>query len=165
MLGMQKPVYTSLMSSHNPRAPDTLIRPKEILESYGGWAMLGMFAGILVWEEAWDLPHSGALSAALLLLITTGAVVSSLTFEKRMWCRWEGVPRSVLRSTGAPESGARWAARSSAEQGCAPAFGAGASWRRACRSRPAADGACPARPGLATCRPLAHAGSSAPLAA
>jgi polyferredoxin len=60
------------------------------MESYGVWAMVALFAGILVWEEAWDLPHSGALSAALLALITAGAVATSVVYEKRMWCRWAG---------------------------------------------------------------------------
>ena len=61
--------------------------PKEQLEAWGGWFMLSLFGAILVWEEAWDLPHSGVLSAALMLLITSGAVVTSLNYEKRMWCR------------------------------------------------------------------------------
>ncbi|KIZ02049.1 nitrogen assimilation regulatory protein [Monoraphidium neglectum] len=62
--------------------------PKQEMESYGVWAMVALFAGILVWEEAWDLPHSGALSAALLALITAGAVATSVVYEKRMWCRY-----------------------------------------------------------------------------
>ncbi|CAB9507626.1 nitrogen assimilation regulatory protein [Seminavis robusta] len=47
----------------------------------------GLFFGILVWEELWDLPQNGALSAWLLLLITSGALFNSVQFEKRMWCR------------------------------------------------------------------------------
>ena len=60
------------------------------MEAWGGWAMLALFAGILVWEEAWDLPNTAALSAALLGLITAGAVATSLFYEKRMWCRCAG---------------------------------------------------------------------------
>jgi len=48
----------------------------------------GLFAAILMWEELWNLPDNGSLSAWLLVLITTGAVVGSLNFEKRIWCRY-----------------------------------------------------------------------------
>lgn len=41
-----------------------------------------------MWEELWDLPQSGALSACLLLLITSGAVINSVVYEKRLWCRY-----------------------------------------------------------------------------
>jgi polyferredoxin len=41
-----------------------------------------------MWEELWDLPDNGALSACLLLLITAGAVVGSVIYEKRFWCRF-----------------------------------------------------------------------------
>lgn len=39
-------------------------------------------------EEVWDLPHTAYLSGWLLVLITAGAVVCSLFFERRMWCRY-----------------------------------------------------------------------------
>ena len=45
------------------------------------------FAAILVWEEVWNLEDTAWLSSCLLLLITAGAVLSSLVFEKRFWCR------------------------------------------------------------------------------
>ncbi|MEB3199608.1 MAG: 4Fe-4S binding protein [Synechococcaceae cyanobacterium] len=45
------------------------------------------FALILLWETLWDLPDTAWLSSCLLLLITAGAVVGSLLFEKRFWCR------------------------------------------------------------------------------
>jgi len=48
----------------------------------------GLFYAILMWEELWDLPQNANLSACLLLLITAGAVVNSVTFEKRLWCRY-----------------------------------------------------------------------------
>ena len=46
------------------------------------------FALILLWEELWDLQNTAWLSSCLLLLITTGAVIGSLRFEKRFWCRY-----------------------------------------------------------------------------
>ena len=55
------------------------------------WAapvLAGGFAAILLWEALADLPNSGWQSSALLLLITAGAVVGSLRFEKRFWCRY-----------------------------------------------------------------------------
>ncbi|MBD2717802.1 4Fe-4S binding protein [Synechococcus sp. FACHB-909] len=45
------------------------------------------FAAILLWEELGDLRNSARQSSALLLLITAGAVVGSLRFENRFWCR------------------------------------------------------------------------------
>lgn len=36
--------------------------------------------------QLWNLPQNADLSAWLLILITAGAVVFSLTFEKRLWC-------------------------------------------------------------------------------
>ncbi len=46
------------------------------------------FAAILLWEAVWNLENSAWLSSCLLLLITLGAVVGSLRFEKRFWCRY-----------------------------------------------------------------------------
>jgi NAD-dependent dihydropyrimidine dehydrogenase PreA subunit len=46
------------------------------------------FAAILLWEELGDLRDSAWQSSALLLLITAGAVIGSLRFEKRFWCRY-----------------------------------------------------------------------------
>ncbi|MFM8661104.1 MAG: 4Fe-4S binding protein [Cyanobium sp.] len=45
------------------------------------------FAAILRWEELANLADTAWLSSCLLLLITAGAVVGSLRFEKRFWCR------------------------------------------------------------------------------
>ncbi|MEY4297836.1 MAG: hypothetical protein RLZZ423_1015 [Cyanobacteriota bacterium] len=45
------------------------------------------FAAILLWEEVWNLQNTAWLSSCLLLLITAGAVIGSLRFEKRFWCR------------------------------------------------------------------------------
>ena len=46
------------------------------------------FALILLWEEVWNLQNTAWLSSCLLLLITAGAVIGSLCFEKRFWCRY-----------------------------------------------------------------------------
>jgi len=46
------------------------------------------FALILLWEEVWNLQNTAWLSSCLLLLITAGAVIGSLRFEKRFWCRY-----------------------------------------------------------------------------
>ncbi|HYP03816.1 MAG TPA: 4Fe-4S binding protein [Cyanobium sp.] len=46
------------------------------------------FAAILLWEAVWDLENTAWLSSCLLLLITAGAVIGSLRFEKRFWCRY-----------------------------------------------------------------------------
>ena len=56
-----------------------------------GWAsplLAAGFALILLWEEVWNLQNTAWLSSCLLLLITTGAVIGSLRFEKRFWCRY-----------------------------------------------------------------------------
>lgn len=55
------------------------------------WAaplLAGGFAAILLWEELWNLENTAWLSSCLLLLITGGAVICSLLFEKRFWCRF-----------------------------------------------------------------------------
>ncbi|EFJ50727.1 nitrogen assimilation regulatory protein [Volvox carteri f. nagariensis] len=62
--------------------------PRDAAERYGPPFLFSLFAAILVWEEVWDLPHTAALSGWLLLLITAGAVVCSLVFERRLWCRY-----------------------------------------------------------------------------
>jgi polyferredoxin len=46
------------------------------------------FAAILLWEAVGNLENTAWLSSCLLLLITAGAVVGSLAFEKRFWCRY-----------------------------------------------------------------------------
>ena len=46
------------------------------------------FAAILLWESVCDLENTAWLSSCLLLVITAGAVIGSLRFEKRFWCRY-----------------------------------------------------------------------------
>ncbi|MBW4697992.1 MAG: sigma 54-interacting transcriptional regulator [Aphanocapsa lilacina HA4352-LM1] len=69
--------------------PRTLGRwPREQAERWGGWFLFALFVLIFLWEELWDLQNTAYLSAWLLLLITGGAVVCSLIFERRFWCRY-----------------------------------------------------------------------------
>jgi transcriptional regulator with AAA-type ATPase domain/NAD-dependent dihydropyrimidine dehydrogenase PreA subunit len=62
--------------------------PRQEAEKWGGWFLFGMFTLILLWEELWDLENTAYLSGCLLLLITAGAVIFSLLFERRFWCRY-----------------------------------------------------------------------------
>ncbi|WP_434688359.1 sigma 54-interacting transcriptional regulator [Pseudanabaena minima] len=57
-------------------------------ERWGGWFLFGLFVLIYLWEELWDLQNTAYLSAYLLLLITAGAMICSLIFERRYWCRY-----------------------------------------------------------------------------
>jgi polyferredoxin len=56
-------------------------------DRWGAPLLAAGFGAILLWEELADLPHTPWLSSCLLLLITAGAVIGSLRFEKRFWCR------------------------------------------------------------------------------
>ncbi len=62
--------------------------PRQEAERWGGWFMFGLFTLILLWEELWNLENTAYLSSCLLLLITAGAVIFSLLFERRFWCRY-----------------------------------------------------------------------------
>jgi transcriptional regulator with AAA-type ATPase domain/NAD-dependent dihydropyrimidine dehydrogenase PreA subunit len=62
--------------------------PRGAAEQWGGWFLFGLFYLIFVWEEIWDLQNTAYLSAYLLLLITAGAIICSLIFERRFWCRY-----------------------------------------------------------------------------
>jgi transcriptional regulator with AAA-type ATPase domain/NAD-dependent dihydropyrimidine dehydrogenase PreA subunit len=69
--------------------PRTLRKwPRETAEKWGGWFLFGLFVLIFLWEELWNLENTAYLSSWLLLLITGGAVVFSLLFERRFWCRY-----------------------------------------------------------------------------
>ena len=58
------------------------------LNRWGAWVMFAGFVAIYLWEKLWDLPHHAYLSAWLLLTITAGAVIFSLIYERRLWCRY-----------------------------------------------------------------------------
>ncbi|MGB3669399.1 MAG: 4Fe-4S binding protein, partial [Phormidesmis sp.] len=62
--------------------------PRAWAERWGGWILYGGFALILLWEELWHLENTAYLSAWLLLIITAGAVICSVLFERRFWCRY-----------------------------------------------------------------------------
>lgn len=58
------------------------------LNRWGAWVLFAGFVAIYLWEKLWDLPHHAYLSAWLLLTITAGAVIFSLIYERRLWCRY-----------------------------------------------------------------------------
>ncbi len=62
--------------------------PRGETDRWAAPALAAGFAAILLWEELADLENSARLSSCLLLLITAGAVIGSLRFEKRFWCRY-----------------------------------------------------------------------------
>lgn len=62
--------------------------PTQWLNRWGAWALFSGFVVIYLWEKLWDLPNSAYLSAWLLLAITAGAVICSLIYERRLWCRY-----------------------------------------------------------------------------
>ncbi|MBE9227364.1 sigma 54-interacting transcriptional regulator [Phormidium sp. LEGE 05292] len=57
------------------------------LNRWGAWILFGGFVAIYLWEQLWDLPHKAYLSAWLLTIIALGAVIFSLIYERRLWCR------------------------------------------------------------------------------
>jgi transcriptional regulator with AAA-type ATPase domain/NAD-dependent dihydropyrimidine dehydrogenase PreA subunit len=62
--------------------------PRQWAERWGGWILYAGFAAILLWEELWNLENTAYLSAWLLLIITAGAMMGSVLFERRFWCRY-----------------------------------------------------------------------------
>ncbi len=62
--------------------------PTRWLNRWGAWILFGGFVAIYLWEKLWDLPHTPYLSSWLLLVITAGAVIGSLIYERRVWCRY-----------------------------------------------------------------------------
>ncbi|PSN14019.1 RNA polymerase subunit sigma-54 [filamentous cyanobacterium CCP5] len=62
--------------------------PTKWMNRWGAWGLFIGFVAIYLWEHLWDLPHTAYLSAWLLLVITAGAVIGSLIYERRLWCRY-----------------------------------------------------------------------------
>jgi len=62
--------------------------PTPWLNRWGAWVLFAGFGAIYLWEHLWDLPHHAYLSAWLLVVITAGAVIGSLIYERRLWCRY-----------------------------------------------------------------------------
>jgi len=58
------------------------------LNQWGSWFVFVSFTAIYLWEKLWDLSHTPYLSASLFLIITGGAVIFSLIYENRLWCRY-----------------------------------------------------------------------------
>ena len=81
-------IYGTLVENFRKATGAKLLKwPREAMDKYGAWFLFWLFAGILVWEEVWDLPQTAYLSSYLLLLITAGAMICSTFFERRLWCR------------------------------------------------------------------------------
>jgi transcriptional regulator with AAA-type ATPase domain/NAD-dependent dihydropyrimidine dehydrogenase PreA subunit len=62
--------------------------PTKWLNKWGAWLLWAGFVAIYLWEKLWDLPHTPYLSASLLLIIAAGAVIGSIIYERRLWCRY-----------------------------------------------------------------------------
>ena len=62
--------------------------PTKWMERWGAWILFAGFLLIYLWEKLWDLPHTAYLSSWLLVAITAGAVICSLIYERRLWCRY-----------------------------------------------------------------------------
>jgi len=62
--------------------------PTKWMNRWGRWLLWGSFVAIYLWEKLADLPHTPYLSSDLLLIITAGAVICSLIYERRLWCRY-----------------------------------------------------------------------------
>ena len=62
--------------------------PRGEVDQWAAPLLAAGFGLILIWEEVWNLENTAWLSSCLLLAITAGAVVGSLLFEKRFWCRF-----------------------------------------------------------------------------
>jgi polyferredoxin len=62
--------------------------PTKWLNRWGAWFLWAGFVAIYLWEKLWDLPHRAYLSSWLLVLIAAGAVICSLIYERRLWCRY-----------------------------------------------------------------------------
>lgn len=62
--------------------------PTKWMNRWGAWILFAGFVAIYLWEELWDLPHTAYLSAWLLVIIAAGAVIGSVIYERRLWCRY-----------------------------------------------------------------------------
>lgn len=58
------------------------------LNRWGAWILFTGFVAIYLWEQLWDLSHHAYLSAWLLVVIAAGAVIFSVIYERRLWCRY-----------------------------------------------------------------------------
>jgi transcriptional regulator with AAA-type ATPase domain/NAD-dependent dihydropyrimidine dehydrogenase PreA subunit len=67
---------------------DLLPWPTKWLNRWGAWVLFAGFLVIYLWEKLWDLPHTPYLSSWLLVAIAAGAVICSIIYERRLWCRY-----------------------------------------------------------------------------
>jgi polyferredoxin len=83
-------IYGELMQTISLKLFPRKLLPwnRQVADRVGGWFLFGLFALILLWEELWNLENTAYLSACLLLLITAGAIIFSVLFERRFWCRY-----------------------------------------------------------------------------
>lgn len=58
------------------------------LKKYGIWIIDGMFIAITWSDHIWGIVESPRGSGVLLLMITTGVVLSGAFWERRTWCRY-----------------------------------------------------------------------------
>ena len=62
--------------------------PTKWLNKWGAWVLFAGFVAIYLWEKLWDLPHTPYLSSWLLVIIAAGAIIGSVIYERRLWCRY-----------------------------------------------------------------------------
>ena len=60
----------------------------KILVSYGRYITIGLIVLIFWFEGITEIPHSSTLTAYVIIFILSGAVISGLIFERRVWCRY-----------------------------------------------------------------------------
>lgn len=60
----------------------------KLLKTYGIWVIDAMFLAITWSDHVWGIVESPAGSGVLLLILTTGVVVSGALFQRRTWCRY-----------------------------------------------------------------------------
>jgi len=60
----------------------------KILVSYGRYITIGLIVLIFWFEGITEISHSSTLTAYVIIFILSGAVISGLLFERRVWCRY-----------------------------------------------------------------------------
>jgi transcriptional regulator with GAF, ATPase, and Fis domain/NAD-dependent dihydropyrimidine dehydrogenase PreA subunit len=60
----------------------------KILVSYGRYITIGLVVLVFWFEGITAIPQSSTLTAYLIIFILSGAVISGLLFERRVWCRY-----------------------------------------------------------------------------
>lgn len=60
----------------------------EFIRRYSGWIMTFLCIFLFWLEIAWDAYHSPLLTASIISAITLGALVFSVLYKRRVWCRY-----------------------------------------------------------------------------